>query len=131
MTATEKRADNAKMVAVLVLLIAIAIAVSFTLWQRSEWRCREGRPPYCISEYTNEEKPWYIHHPWAVPLIIIPAGGVLGWFIGVSVPVEPDPPQAPAQPHTPAFSGPLVCDACGRPLAADDRFCAQCGHAVE
>jgi membrane protease subunit (stomatin/prohibitin family) len=51
--------------------------------------------------------------------------GVAATVPGVTPAAAPEPAASPATPAAPGF-----CTACGGPLSAGARFCAQCGHAL-
>lgn len=65
---------------------------------------------------------WYYDHRVLLALAGIPALTLLGWFIGLAIPV--DQPAAPSQPSVSVRNR---CTQCGNPRVPGDQFCGNCG----
>jgi hypothetical protein len=66
--------------------------------------------------------PWYAANSWVNLVVGIVAGGVMGWFVGISIPVSSEPDE-----RQPWGKDPSLCSTCHRQNRKGDRFCEQCG----
>lgn len=63
--------------------------------------------------------PWYAANIWLNAIVGLLAGAIIGWFVGISIPVGSRP--------DPWAIDPVICPDCRRRNVRGDRFCSQCG----
>lgn len=66
--------------------------------------------------------PWYAANIWLNAVVGLLAGAIIGWFVGISIPVGPQRGQRAIES--------TICPDCRRPNAKGSRFCSQCGASL-
>jgi zinc-ribbon domain len=128
------RTQNARDLAIGFAILAFLIVGGLSLYWRGEYHCKskDALTGDCIQEYAADEIPWYAEEPVLNVAVAVPIGAVIGWFIGLSIPVNPVPAQPVQAPLLPTKQplGPWVCRQCGKQNRSGDRYCEQCGASL-
>jgi hypothetical protein len=81
---------------------------------------------YSYGFASASSRPWYAAHSWANLVGGVLAGAMIGWFVGVSIPI-----RKPPDGQSPRGTDWCVCGRCNRPSKKGDRFCEGCGAELE